>query len=303
MDEGDDQLRVPTLADPVPVRRGDRLGHVRRDQTPRREGEIGDDGRVHGVSVCPAPYTKPYPPVFVASNASQQTIEYAGDKDFIPTYFSSIKTALEVRCGLRRTRGEGRSQLHLRPEPGARALDADRAHDRGGPPGHRGLRRRDLQEPLSTAHSVDAFSCRRPPFDSVLDSGLFSAGTVDEVKDELRLPVDRVPRRVRRSHLPLLATAEGVGGREPRSVHEQDQARARRVDRLQRRRLSPHGPRAPGSARRGRGFRIRRRSLPRRSAGWQLVTVCTTWSRSTDAPRRTPTGTGPRRPTISVFGG
>ena len=57
------------------------------------EGEIGADGRVHGISVCPSPYTKPYPPVFVASNASQQTIEYAGDKDFIPAYFSSIKTA------------------------------------------------------------------------------------------------------------------------------------------------------------------------------------------------------------------
>jgi alkanesulfonate monooxygenase SsuD/methylene tetrahydromethanopterin reductase-like flavin-dependent oxidoreductase (luciferase family) len=57
------------------------------------EGEIGPDGRVHRVSVVPAPYSDPHPPVFVASNASKETVEYCGDKGFVPTYFSGIGRA------------------------------------------------------------------------------------------------------------------------------------------------------------------------------------------------------------------
>ena len=47
------------------------------------EGEIGPYGRVHRVSVVPAPYSDPHPPVFVASNASKETVEYCGDKGFV----------------------------------------------------------------------------------------------------------------------------------------------------------------------------------------------------------------------------
>jgi len=56
-------------------------------------GEIGPDGTVRRVSVCPSPYTKPNPPVFVASNASLETVEYCGRNGFIPSYFSGIGTA------------------------------------------------------------------------------------------------------------------------------------------------------------------------------------------------------------------
>ena len=59
-------------------------------------GEIGDDGRVRRVSVVPAPYTKPYPPVFVASSGSVPTIEYCGRMGFIPTYFTNIEKGAEM---------------------------------------------------------------------------------------------------------------------------------------------------------------------------------------------------------------
>ena len=51
-------------------------------------GEIGPDGEIRRISVVPAPYTDPHPPVFIASNASQETVEYAGQHGFIPAYFS-----------------------------------------------------------------------------------------------------------------------------------------------------------------------------------------------------------------------
>jgi alkanesulfonate monooxygenase SsuD/methylene tetrahydromethanopterin reductase-like flavin-dependent oxidoreductase (luciferase family) len=57
------------------------------------EGEVGEDGNIHRISVVPAPYTQPHPPVFVASNSSSETVEYAGRKGFIPTYFAGIGSA------------------------------------------------------------------------------------------------------------------------------------------------------------------------------------------------------------------
>jgi len=58
-------------------------------------GEIGPDGAVRRVSVVPAPYTSPHPPVFVASNSSVETVRYAGRRGFVPTYFASINTAAD----------------------------------------------------------------------------------------------------------------------------------------------------------------------------------------------------------------
>ncbi len=59
------------------------------------EGEIGADGRSHRVSVVPAPYTQPHPPIFQASSGSEETVRYCASKGFIPTYFSNIELAEE----------------------------------------------------------------------------------------------------------------------------------------------------------------------------------------------------------------
>lgn len=53
-------------------------------------GEMDENGALRRISVVPAPYTRPHPKVFVASNASLETVEYAGRHGFVPTYFSSI---------------------------------------------------------------------------------------------------------------------------------------------------------------------------------------------------------------------
>lgn len=53
-------------------------------------GEMDEDGVLRKICVVPSPYTDPHPKVFIASNASIETVEYAGAKGFVPTYFSSI---------------------------------------------------------------------------------------------------------------------------------------------------------------------------------------------------------------------
>lgn len=56
-------------------------------------GETDENLNIRRISVVPSTYQKPHPPVFVASNASVETVEYAGRKGFIPNYFSPIGVA------------------------------------------------------------------------------------------------------------------------------------------------------------------------------------------------------------------
>ena len=53
-------------------------------------GEVDDEGAIRRVSVVPAPYQKPHPPVFVATSKSDASIEYCARKGFIPCYFSNF---------------------------------------------------------------------------------------------------------------------------------------------------------------------------------------------------------------------
>jgi len=59
------------------------------------EGEVDETGAIRRVSVVPAPYSSPHPPVFVASNTSRYTVEYCGRKGFVPAYFAGIGRAEE----------------------------------------------------------------------------------------------------------------------------------------------------------------------------------------------------------------
>ncbi len=53
-------------------------------------GEVGPDGEIRGVSVVPAPYQKPHPPVFISSSASMETVTYAAERGFNVGYFTDI---------------------------------------------------------------------------------------------------------------------------------------------------------------------------------------------------------------------
>ena len=71
-------------------------------------GEIGTDGRVHRISVVPAPYTRPHPPIFVATTGSERSVQYCGRHGFIPTYFADVdQTASYGQVYLQAARGAG----------------------------------------------------------------------------------------------------------------------------------------------------------------------------------------------------
>lgn len=145
--------------------------------------EMGADGRLRQISVAPAPYTDPHPPVFVASNASLETVEYAGARGFIPTYFSSSKTAgkfggsyVESAQNAGRHFAFGQNQAVVRwmqtgPTTEA-AYQAVTDYDLEI--------YRNLYRPLAPRMRYDAAN----PVQSVLDSGLYLAGTTNEVRDQ-----------------------------------------------------------------------------------------------------------------------
>ena len=53
-------------------------------------GEIDAGGNVRRISVVPAPFQKPHPPVFVATSKSDNSVRYCARNGFIPTYFSKL---------------------------------------------------------------------------------------------------------------------------------------------------------------------------------------------------------------------
>jgi alkanesulfonate monooxygenase SsuD/methylene tetrahydromethanopterin reductase-like flavin-dependent oxidoreductase (luciferase family) len=58
-------------------------------------GEIDAQGRVRRISVCPAPYQIPHPPVFQAVSASADSIKFAAKNGFRPTYFTKLEKMVE----------------------------------------------------------------------------------------------------------------------------------------------------------------------------------------------------------------
>jgi len=146
-------------------------------------GEIGPDGNVRRISVVPAPYTRPHPPVFVASNASPSTVEYCGTRGFIPTYFSGVGRAGPLgRRYVERAReaGEelelGRKQAIVRWMQIGRTTDAARAAVEA----YDLEIYRNLYKPLTPVMPMDDAR----PVQSVLDSGLWVCGTAAEVRDQ-----------------------------------------------------------------------------------------------------------------------
>jgi alkanesulfonate monooxygenase SsuD/methylene tetrahydromethanopterin reductase-like flavin-dependent oxidoreductase (luciferase family) len=146
-------------------------------------GEIGPEGTVRRISVVPAPYTKPHPPVFVASNASLETVEYTAGRDFIPTYFSPAGRAgkfAQTYVDVARERGReyrlGENQALVRwMQIGDTHEDARRAVADYDLEIYR-----NLYKSLTPMIPLD----EADPVQSVLDSGLWMGGTVEEVRDQ-----------------------------------------------------------------------------------------------------------------------
>jgi len=154
-------------------------------------GEMDDHGRIRRVSVVPAPFTRPHPPIFVSSNASRETVEYCAPRGFIPAYFSKIERAAEY----------ARAYVNAAAAAGRRyRLGQNQALVRWGhiAPSMEQARRNveawdvDIFRDLYAGTTPMSFDPSNP-VDSVLASGLWVIGTPEQVRDQYVEMWRRVP--------------------------------------------------------------------------------------------------------------
>jgi alkanesulfonate monooxygenase SsuD/methylene tetrahydromethanopterin reductase-like flavin-dependent oxidoreductase (luciferase family) len=155
-------------------------------------GEIDADGVLRRVSITPAPYTKPHPPVFVASAASLETVEYCGSRGFIPAYFSGVGRAGKfgrVYADRARDAGHdfalGQNQALVRwmqvgdTTEQARQAIADYDVEIY----------KNLYQPLTPVMPFTSDD----PVQSVIDCGLWMHGTIDEVRQQFVRQWEELP--------------------------------------------------------------------------------------------------------------
>ena len=143
------------------------------------------------MSVCPAPYQDPHPPVFVSGSGSPETIDYNARMGFIPTYFTDINTAAPLGQQYAKTAKAagydwlpGQNQNIVRwlqiAESQDAAIDAVMAHDYDiWKNFYAAMGRRKLDE-------ADVIG-------SMLGSGLYAVGTAESVRDQLMSQWEQMP--------------------------------------------------------------------------------------------------------------
>ena len=106
----------PTFQIPFPFERGvDDWMLAKMGVTGRfgAHGEVDEAGNVRRISVVPAPYTKPHPPVFVATSGSPESAKYAASHGFIPLYFTPLQVALNLGNAYQETAVASGSKIKL----------------------------------------------------------------------------------------------------------------------------------------------------------------------------------------------
>ena len=191
---GQDSIEHDSASWQIPYPYQEGVDWLMRDATSRlgAPGEVDADGRIRRVSVVPAPYTRPHPPVFVASQASLETVEYCGRKGFVPTYFSGIgragrfgqayvDNAREAGFGF----ALGQNQALVRwlqigeTEADARAAIAEYDLEIY----------KNLYRALTPVMPFD----ESDPVQSVLDCGLWAAGSPEQVRDQFTRQWSELP--------------------------------------------------------------------------------------------------------------
>jgi alkanesulfonate monooxygenase SsuD/methylene tetrahydromethanopterin reductase-like flavin-dependent oxidoreductase (luciferase family) len=157
-------------------------------------GERDENGMIRRVSVVPAPYQKPHPPIFVASNASQSTIEYCGRKGFIPSYFSPISRAEKY----------GHAYVEEARKAGFNfALGQNQAFCRWLQIGHtmeearKAVQMYDVDIWQNFYMALTPLGLGGDPVDEIVNSGIWGVGTAADVRDQFieqwkRLPTEYV---------------------------------------------------------------------------------------------------------------
>lgn len=156
-------------------------------------GEVDASGALRKLSVVPALYKKRRPPVFIATSKSEDSVRFCAKHKFHPTYFTkfdSIKKMARIYADEAATHGDrvalGQRQNIVRwPHIGANTAECDQ---------------------MIRDYDIDIYKNFYGPFfpqfptdpntdfvQNIKDSGIYTVGTADQVRDEWRRLYDEVP--------------------------------------------------------------------------------------------------------------
>jgi alkanesulfonate monooxygenase SsuD/methylene tetrahydromethanopterin reductase-like flavin-dependent oxidoreductase (luciferase family) len=157
------------------------------------EGEVDAKGNLRRFSVVPATYKKRRPPIFVATSKSDDSVRYCGRNGFIPTYFSKFDSI----------RRQAQIYVEEANKTGQRAVLGQRQNIVRWP--HIGDSEAQVDQMIRD-YDIDIYKNFYGPFfpqfptdpatdfvQNIKESGIFTVGTVDQVRDEWQRLYDQVP--------------------------------------------------------------------------------------------------------------
>ena len=164
-------------------------------------GEIGDDGKVHRVSVVPKPYQDPHPPVFVASLGSPRSVEYCARKDFVPVYFGPRQRTIEQGPHYQRVAKEANGKDYAIGEHMCLVKNVEIGVDEQDV--YNKIAKHDsdiwmhfinpLLKLLAPENALPDNASMDMIVDNVRNADTFVAGTVDQVRDQLVREYEELP--------------------------------------------------------------------------------------------------------------
>ncbi|MEU8200467.1 LLM class flavin-dependent oxidoreductase [Streptosporangium sp. NPDC049046] len=154
--------------------------------------EIDGDGVIRKISVTPAPYQRPHPPVFVASSSSEESIRYCARNGFVVCSFSpSSRTEEFARVYAEEAAAVGHPLplgANQAPVRWPHITDSPAAFDKA---------LLDYDADIFEHFYAKFFKKKMAMGDDVVqavkDSGLFLGGTVDQARAQFSAEWERVP--------------------------------------------------------------------------------------------------------------
>jgi alkanesulfonate monooxygenase SsuD/methylene tetrahydromethanopterin reductase-like flavin-dependent oxidoreductase (luciferase family) len=156
-------------------------------------GEVDEKGHLRKLSVVPATYKKRRPPIFIATSKSEDSVRFCAKHKFRPTYFTkfdSIKKMAQIYVEEAAKHGDhvaiGQRQNIVRwPHIGANMAECDQ---------------------MIRDYDIDIYKNFYGPFfpqfptdpntdfvQNIKESGIYTVGTAEQVRDEWRRIYDEVP--------------------------------------------------------------------------------------------------------------
>lgn len=157
--------------------------------------EIGLNKEVRKVSVVPAPYQKPHPPVFVATSASKDSAIYCGKKGFVACYFAPIDKAEEHgQAYWEAAQAAGHNLRYGEGQALVRWIHINNSWEEY----RQSIAKNDVDIYVDFyskffPKAFDSSKIMADPIQAVIDSGLYAGGTVEDVRQQLQSQLDRFP--------------------------------------------------------------------------------------------------------------